>query len=416
MGHLAVLTPKIAIILDTVYDRHLDRSRMYFRAERSLRCANALLSLFVEKNSNMKIAILLAGVLAMTLVAECEVTKQNFGKTDIGTPVEIYTLKSDKLEVRIMTYGGIVVSLKAPDKSGKVADIVLGYDTVDGYLPGNKAFFGALIGRYANRIAKGRFTLDGVSYQLPLNDGPNSLHGGTRGFDKVVWKAKEIPDGVELSHVSPDGDMGYPGKVTATVRYTLKGSTLRIEYTATTDKDTVVNLTNHSYFNLHGQGNGTILDHELKINASHYTPIDPTLIPTGEIASVQGTPFDFRKLTTIGSRIKEQNEQLKRAKGYDDNWVLDNGGKFAEAAEVYDPSSGRVLQVWTDQPGIQFYSGNFLDGTIKGKNGSVYQYRTGLALETQHFPDSPNHKNFPSAELKPGQTYHTVTEYRFSTR
>jgi aldose 1-epimerase len=251
---------------------------------------------------------------------------------------------------------------------------------------------------------------------VPTNDGPNSLHGGTVGFDKVVWKAKEIPDGIELTHVSPDGDMGYPGQLTATVRYTLKGNTLRIEYSATTNKNTVINLTNHSYWNLHGQGNGTILDHQLKINASHYTPVDPTLIPTGQIAPVDGTPFDFRKMTTIGSRIDQKDEQLIRAKGYDDNWVLDNGGKFAEAAELYDPSSGRVLQVWTDQPGIQFYTGNFLDGTIKGKGGHVYQHRSGMCLETQHFPDSPNHSNFPSAELKAGQTFHTVTEFRFSTR
>lgn len=360
--------------------------------------------------------MILLGMLAMTLVADCAVTKQPFGKTDIGTPVEIYTLKSGAVEVRIMTYGAIVVSVKTPDKNGKVADVALGYDNLDGYLTGNKAFFGAIIGRYANRIAKGRFTVDGVSYQLPLNDGLNSLHGGTRGFDKVVWKAKEIPDGVEFSHVSPDGDMGYPGKVTATVRYTLKGNTLRIEYSATTDKDTVINLTNHSYFNLHGEGHGTILDHQLKLNASHYTPVDPTLIPTGQVAPVEGTPFDFRKLTAIGARINQSDEQLKRAKGYDDNWVLDTGGKFGEAAELYDATSGRVVQVWTDQPGIQFYSGNFLDGTIKGKNGTMYLYRSGLALETQHFPDTPNHKNFPSAELKPGQTYHTVTEYRFSTR
>ena len=364
----------------------------------------------------MKIAILLLGMVAVATFSQGQVSKQEFGKTDIGTPVEIYTLKSKAVEVRIMTYGGIVVSLKAPDKSGKVSDIVLGYDTLEGYLSGNKAYFGAIVGRYANRIAKGRFTVDGVSYQLPTNDGPNALHGGTRGFDKLVWKAKQIPNGVELSHVSPDGDMGYPGTLTARVRYTLQENTLRIEYTATTDKATVVNLTNHSYFNLHGQGNGTILDHELKINASHYTPVDPTLIPTGEIAPVEGTPFDFRKMTTIGARINESDEQLKRAKGYDDNWVLDNQGQFAKAAELYDPSSGRVLQVWTDQPGIQFYTGNFLDGTIKGKNGNVYPYRSGMCLETQHYPDSPNQKSFPSAELAPGKTYHTVTEFRFSTR
>jgi aldose 1-epimerase len=371
--------------------------------------------LSVEK-VNMKLAILLVGLFAITLISQGQVSKQSFGKTGAGEPVEIYTLKSGSVEVRIMTYGGIVVSLKTPDKRGKVDDVVLGYDTVDGYLPGNKAYFGAIIGRYANRIAKGKFVLDGVSHQLPTNDGPNSLHGGTQGFDKVVWKAKEIASGVELSHVSPDGNMGYPGTVNATVRYTLKGSTLRIEYSATTDKDTVINLTNHSYFNLHGQGNGTILDHQLKLNASKYTPVDQTLIPTGQIAPVEGTPFDFRKITTIGSRIDAKDEQIVRAKGYDDNWVLDNGGKFAEAAELYDPSNGRFLQVWTDQPGIQFYSGNFLDGTIKGKNGNVYQYRSGMCLETQHFPDSPNRPNFPSAELKPGQRYHTVTEFRFSTR
>lgn len=364
----------------------------------------------------MKIAIVLLGLLAFAMVSQGQVSKQEFGKTEIGTPVEIYTLKSKSTEVRIMTYGGIVVSLKVPDKSGKSSDVVLGYDTLDGYLSGNKAYLGAIVGRYANRIARGRFTLDGITYQLPTNDGPNALHGGTCGFDKVVWKAKQIPNGVELSHVSPDGDMGYPGTLTATVRYTLQENTLRIEYTGTSDKATVVNLTNHSYFNLHGQGNGTILDHELKINASHYTPVDPTLIPTGEIAAVEGTPFDFRKMTAIGARINGSDEQLKRAKGYDDNWVLDNDGKFAEAAELYDPSSGRVLQVWTDQPGIQFYTGNFLDGTIKGKNGNVYPYRSGMCLETQHYPDSPNQKSFPSAELSPGKTYHTVTEFRFSTR
>jgi aldose 1-epimerase len=257
--------------------------------------------------------------------------------------------------------------------------------------------------------------LDEKTNTLPKNDGDNTLHGGNRGFDKVVWKAKPITDGVEFTHVSPDDDQGFPGRLTATVRYTLRKKVLRIEYTATTDKDTVVNLTNHAYFNLSGAPD--ILSHELKLNASRFTPIDATLIPTGELASVQGTPFDFLQSTEIGKRINEDNEQLKRAKGYDHNWVLDHeSGKLALAAELFERSTGRVLEVWTDQPGIQFYSGNFLDGTLKGKHGKVYGHRSGLCLETQHFPDSPNHPNFPSTELKPGQKYHTITEWHFSTR
>lgn len=367
-------------------------------------------------------------VLALfTIVAEMQgqVTKQPFGKTPDGTQVDIYTLKSGALEARIMTYGGILQSLKVPDKNGKSADIVLGFDSLDGYTAGpkpNSAYFGALIGRYANRIAGGQFTLDGQTYHLPLNDGPNpnspvnTLHGGLIGFDKHVWKAKEIPNGIELTLVSPDGDQGFPGKLTATVRYTLVGKELKIDYSAVTDKDTVVNLTNHSYFNLAGQGNGDILNDQVKINASRYTPVNENLIPTGELASVQGTPFDFRKSTAVGARINDNNDQLKKAHGYDHNWVLDSGGKFSEAAEVYEPTSGRVLQVWTDQPGLQFYTGNFLDGTITGKDGKVYGHRAALAMETQHFPDSPNHPKFPSTELKPGKRYHTVTEFRFSAR
>jgi aldose 1-epimerase len=358
------------------------------------------------------------GLVFMTIAANlaAQVSKASYGKTSDGTPVEIYTLKDGAMEAQVITYGGIVTSLKVPDKSGKAADVVLGYDSLAGYLT-NKAYFGAIIGRYGNRIANGKFTLDGKTYSIPQNDGTNALHGGTRGFNQAVWKAKEIPHGVELSHVSPDGDMGFPGKLTATVRYTLKGKDLKIEYSATTDKDTVVNLTNHSYFNLAGQGNGTILDQLLKINASRYTPVDSRLIPTGQLAPVEGTPFDFRKPTAIGARINDDNEQLKLGKGYDHNFVLDSGGgKLAEAAEVYDSSSGRVMQVWTDQPGVQFYTGNFLDGTITGKDGKVYQQRYALCLETQHFPDSPNHPSFPSTELKPGQKYHTVTIYRFSAR
>jgi aldose 1-epimerase len=363
------------------------------------------------------VVLLVEGMMgAGTAEAKTQVTKQPFGKTNDGTPVEIYTLKSESLEVRIMTYGGIIVSLKAPDRKGNQADVVLGYDSVDKYIA-NSPFFGALIGRYANRIAKGTFQLDGKTYHVPINDGPNSLHGGTRGFDKVVWQAKQLPDGLQLTHVSPDGDQGYPGRLTAVVRYTLVRNSLEIDYSATTDKDTVLNLTNHSYFNLAGQGNGDILHDELKINASRFTPIDATLIPTGELKSVEGTPFDFRKLTAIGARINQDDEQLRFGKGYDHNWVLDNAsGKLAEAAEVYEPNSGRVLEVLTTQPGIQFYSGNFLDGTITGKDGKVYGHRSALCLETQHFPDTPNHSNFPTAELKPGQRYHQVTVFRFSAR
>jgi aldose 1-epimerase len=348
-----------------------------------------------------------------------QVTKQSFGKTPDGTPVEIYTLKSGPIEARIMTYGGIIQSLKVPDKNGKSEDIVLGFDTVEGYTSGpkpNPAFFGAIIGRYANRIAGGQFTLDGKTYHLPQNDGSNTLHGGPNGFDKAVWKAKQIPHGVELTHVSPDGDSGFPGKLTAVVRYTLVGKDLKIDYSATTDKDTVLNLTNHSYFNLAGQGSGDILKDVVKINAGRYTPVNDQVIPTGELASVEGTPFDFRKPTAVGAHINDDNDQLKKGRGYDHNWVLDNGGRFAEAAEVYEPSSGRVLQVLTDQPGVQFYTGNFLDGTITGKGGKVYQHRGALCFESQHFPDSPNHPKFPRTELKPGQTFHSVTVFRFSAR
>ena len=362
----------------------------------------------------MRTAILLGAVVAMSVLAESAVTKESFGKMPDGTAVEIYTLKNSALEARITTYGGTVVSLKTADRQGKVDDIVLGFDSLDGYLQKNDPFFGAIIGRYANRIAHAEFSLGGKKYSVPKNDGENSLHGGTRGFDKVVWQAKPIADGVEFTYVSKDGDQGYPGTLTATVRYTLRGNELHIEYSATTDKDTVVNLTNHSYFNL--AGTGDILGHQLKINASRYTPVDATLIPTGELAPVQGTPFDFRKSTAIGQRIGGSDEQLKRGRGYDHNWVLDNDGKFAEAAEVYEPTTGRVLTVLSDQPGIQFYSGNFLDGTVKGKQGKIYAHRSGLCLETQHFPDSPNHPKFPSTELKPGRRYHTVTVFRFSAR
>jgi aldose 1-epimerase len=298
---------------------------------------------------------------------------------------------------------------------------VLGFDNLDGYVQNNNnkgtAFFGALIGRYANRIAHATFTLSGKKYEVPKNDGDNSLHGGTHGFNNVVWKAKTIPNGIELTYLSKDGEAGYPGNLTTVVRYTLVNGNLRIDYSATTDKDTVLNLTNHSYFNLAGQGNGDVLGHELTLHASRFTPVDATLIPTGELKSVESTPFDFRKSTAIGSRINADDEQLHLGRGYDHNWVLDaKAGTLAEAAQVYDPNSGRVLRVLTDQPGIQFYSGNFLDGTVKGKGGVAYQRRSGLCLETQHFPDSPNHPAFPSTELKPGQKFHSVTVYSFSAK
>ena len=370
-------------------------------------------------NCEMRITTLVLTIISIAGGLQSQVTKQSFGKTPDGTPVDLYVLKSGTVEAHIITYGGIVQALKVPDKSGRSADVAAGFDSIEGYAAGpkpNSPYFGAVIGRYANRIAGGKFTLDGKTYQIPLNNHGNALHGGTDGFDKAVWKAKEIPHGVELAHVSPDGDQGFPGTLTAVVRYTVVGKDLKIEYSATTDQKTVLNLTNHTYFNLAGRGDGDILQNQLKINASRYTPVDDTLIPTGELASVDGTPFDFRKPTVVGARIDADNEQLKRGHGYDHNWVLDSKGKFAEAAEVYEPSSGRVLQVLTDQPGVQFYTANFLHGTITGKDGKVYQRRSALALETGHFPDSPNHPSFPSTELKPGQTYHTITIYRFLVR
>jgi aldose 1-epimerase len=370
-----------------------------------------------------RIAVGAVALAAVSIIAEARttVTSQPFGKMPDGTPVEIYTLSDGAFEARIATYGGIVVSLKAPDRNGKTADVVLGFDDLDGYVANFNgsadAYFGALIGRYANRIAHGSFTLDGHKYSLPLNNGANTLHGGPHGFNNVVWKAKPVADGVELSYLSKDGEAGYPGNLTATVRYTLVKGDLRIEYSATTDKDTVINLTNHSYFNLAGQGD--ILNHQLTLHASRFTPVDAGLIPTGELKAVESTPFDFRKATAVGSRINADDAQLHLGRGYDHNWVLDldsGGGKLAEAADLYDPGSGRLLKVLTDQPGIQFYSGNFLDGSIKGKGGKPEVLHAALCLETQHFPDSPNHPDFPSTELKPGQRYHTVTVYSFSTR
>ncbi len=352
--------------------------------------------------------------------AQKETAVQEFGKTPEGEAVQIYTLTNAQgMEARITNYGGILVSLKTPDRNGALADVVLGHDTLDGYFE-NSPYFGALIGRYGNRIAKGQFTLEGKTYTLAKNNGPNSLHGGLKGFDKALWTAEPLnsADGpaLSLSYVSADGEEGYPGTLHAKVVYTLTNdNVLRLDYEATTDKTTIVNLTNHSYFNLKDAGATPALDHVLTINADNYTPVDATLIPTGEIAPVEGTPFDFRKPTAIGARIDDDNEQLKLGGGYDHNFVLNGGPQdLALAATVSEPTTGRHMEVWTTQPGVQFYSANFLDGTISGKGGVAYQKHAALCLETQHFPDSPNQHQFPSTVLQPGQTYKTTTEYRFS--
>ncbi len=352
--------------------------------------------------------------MAFSSIAKGETKMAIFGKTADGMTVPIYTLTDGQIEVRVTAYGAHLVSVKAPDRAGKMADVALGYDTLDTYLIKPNPYIGAIVGRYGNRIAGGKFTIDGNTYQIPLNDGPNALHGGPKGFDQYIWQSKEVPGGVEFTLVSPDGDMGFPGTLTVTVRYTLKGGTLRIDYTATTDKATVVNLTNHSYFNLHGDEQGNILDHKIQIDADHFTPVNKTLIPTGELAPVAGTPLDFTKPEVIGARIGADNEQLKFAGGYDHNWVL-NGkiGTLHLAAILTDPQSGRKLTVETTEPGVQFYSGNFLDGSFTGRHGVKYQKHAGLCLETQHFPDSPNHPNFPSTLLKPGETMHSTTTFTF---
>ena len=358
-------------------------------------------------------------LLSMTTViaAQGSVTKASFGTTPDGKAVDIYTLKSDGIEARIMTYGARVVSIKTADRDGKMEDVVLGYSALDGYLADSSTYFGAIVGRYGNRIAHGSFKVDGRRIRRRRTTTASiSLHGGTVGFDKLVWQGKEIPGGVEMTLVSKDGDQGFPGTLTAHVRYTVHHAALRIDYSASSDKATVVNLTNHSYFNLAGDGKGTILDEELMIPADQYTPVDAGLIPTGVLAPVEGTPFDFRKATVIGARIHDDNEQLKIAGGYDLNWVLrGKTGEVKTAARVYDPGSGRVLTVTTTEPGVQFYSGNFLDGTKFGKAQEGHAKNSALCLETQHFPDSPNHANFPSTELKPGVTKHSTTTFTFST-
>jgi len=348
--------------------------------------------------------------------------KQSFGKTADGTDIYLYTLTNKNgMEAGIINFGGTLVSLKVPDRTGKIADVVLGYDTLEEYVNGSN-YFGATVGRYGNRIAHGTFTLDGVKYALAKNNGDNSLHGGTKGFNKVVWTAKEIPskDGsaLQLNYLSKDGEEGYPGNLSVQVVYTLTdGNELQIDYSASTDKDTVLNLTHHSYFNLRGQGEGDVLDHRLTLNADRFTPVDAGLIPTGELRNVAGTPFDFRTPVAIGARINQDDEQLKLGNGYDHNWVLNRkaGDALSLAARVEESTTGRTVEVWTTEPGVQFYTGNFLDGK-SGKGGKIYNFRNAFCLETQHYPDSPNHTDFPSTVLKPGTHLHSKTVYRFSEK
>jgi aldose 1-epimerase len=371
---------------------------------------------------NLNLILILNSTLNPTLTlthpqGKATVRKDAFGKTTAGEAVEIYTLtNSNGLEARVMTYGAILVSMKVPDKAGKLDDVTLGFDSIDGYVQ-RHPFFGATVGRYANRIAKGRFTLNNKEYKLAVNNGENSLHGGIKGFDKAVWRARPLNNstgvGVELNYLSKDGEEGYPGNLSVTVRYTLTNKDeLKIDYLATTDADTVINLTNHSYFNLAGQGNGDILNHQMMINADRFTPTDAGSIPTGALRPVQGTPFDFRTPTKIGARINQNEEQLKLGKGYDHNFVLND----RNAAQVYEETSGRVLSVWTTEPGVQFYTANYLDGSLKGKGGKTYGPRAGFCLETQHFPDTPNKPNFPSAVLKKGAKHESTTIFRFSVK
>ena len=368
------------------------------------------------------VTTVLIATICVTANAAPGVSKAPWGTTPEGEKVDLYTLtNAHGMKATITNYGGILVSLEVPDRDGKLADVVLGYDKLEDYIK-ESPYFGCIAGRYANRIAKGKFSLEGKEYTLAVKNDANHLHGGLNGFDKMVWNAAPVERGgavgVRLTRTSPDGEEGYPGALTCQVTYALTAdNALVIHYRATTDAPTVLNLTHHSYFNLNGQGEGDILDHELMINADRYTPVDETLIPTGELAPVAGTPLDFTQPTAIGARINEDFVQLVRGGGYDHNFVINRGtDRLSLAAKAYAPKTGRVMEVWTTEPGIQFYAGNFLDGTLAGKDGKKYEHRYGFCLETQHFPDSPNHPGFPSVVLRPGETYRQRTEYRFSTR
>jgi aldose 1-epimerase len=371
-------------------------------------------------------AILAATALSLTAMSAEPPKSEPFGKTADGTAVEVFTLANrNGIKLRAMTYGAIVLSLETPDRNGKSADIVLGYNTLAEYLK-DTPYFGAIVGRYGNRIANGKFSVDGKEYTLATNNEPGgikcSLHGGLKGFDKVVWHgealAKEGAQGVKFTYTSKDGEEGYPGNLKVSVTYWLTNDNeWRIDYEATTDKATPLNITQHSYFNLKGEGNGDILDHVLTFKASKFTPATVGLIPTGELRSVTGTPFDFTSAHSIGERVKSDDEQMKFGGGYDHNWVLDEqSGKLALAATVHEPTTGRVLEVLTTEPGLQFYCGNFLDGKNIGKSGKPYQFRNGFCLETQHYPDSPNQPAFPSTILRPGETWHSTTVYKFGAK
>ncbi len=343
--------------------------------------------------------------------------KSLWGRTNEGVEVQLFTLTSGEIEVRLTDFGAHLVSVRTPDRTGKVADVVLGFDSLEPYVQGANGYQGAVVGRFANRIAKGQFTIDGTTYQIPVNNGPNALHGGPVGFDRYVWKAEEVANGVEFTHVSPDGDMGFPGRLTAKVRCTLTGTTLRLDYWATTDKATVLNLTNHSYFNLRGDDDGDILGHVVELSADMYTPAGAGQIPTGEMATVAGTPLDFRTPKVVGARINDDFEQLTMARGYDHNFVVNGAqGTLRRAARVSEPERGRTLTVETTEPGVQFYSGNFLNGKVTGRYGKKYEARMGLCLETQVFPDAPNHGNFPNAVLRPGETFQSTTSLTFGVK
>ncbi|MFD4568636.1 aldose epimerase family protein [Streptomyces sp. NPDC058475] len=368
-----------------------------------------------------------AGIAATTLGGTAHASggrapvKELFGKLADGTKVHRWSLANGGTRLKVLSYGGIVQSLEIPDRHGRYKNVSLGFDTIEDYVA-KSPYFGALIGRYGNRIAKGQFTLDGKSHQLSVNDGVNSLHGGAKGFDKHVWDVEGFTSGSDvglvLHYTSVDGEMGYPGTLKAKVTYTLtRHGDWRIDYEATTDRATVVNLTSHVYWNLAGEGSGSVYDHELRIAASRYTPVDSGLIPTGERAEVAGTPFDFRRTKTVGEDIRVAHQQLLYGKGIDHNWVLDKGitAEPEHIATLRDPSSGRTLKIATDQPGLQFYSGNFLDGTLVGSGGHIYRQGDALCLETQHFPDSPNQPKFPSTVLRPGQTYRSTTVHSFGS-
>ncbi|MEN8250875.1 MAG: aldose epimerase family protein [Bacteroidota bacterium] len=372
------------------------------------------------KKATIGLAVLAIGLYSCTADKSKEETteneKNNWEMEYNGKKTDLYTLKNENgLEATITNYGGKIVSLMIPDKDGNFEDIVLGYDNIEETVQGN-LYFGALIGRYGNRIAGGKFSIDGNEYTLLTNNGPNALHGGKVGYNDVVFDAVQEGNKLTLKHLDPDMHEGYPGNLSVTVIYELtEDNELKITYDATTDKPTVINLTSHSFFNLHGEGNGTINDHLLLINADNYTPIDSTLIPTGELAAVEGTPFDFRELKEIGKEVDADDQILKNGYGYDHNFVLNGeNGDMKLAAKVVEPNSGRVMEIFTTEPGLQFYGGNFLDGSDIGKGGKKYEYRTAFCLETQHFPDSPNQENFPSTVLRPGETYHTETVHKFS--